>query len=403
MILSDRTREIIQIRKEETAVDLNQIRNEIDQVDRQIVELFQQRMELAGEVAASKRESGKAVYDRKRELEKLERLAAMADSEFNRHSIEELFIQIMSISRRYQYSILGDRNPIIGPEFAMVEALDIHSGTQVVYQGVEGAFSEQAMIAFFGSSVRGFHVEQFEQVLEVLEKEEADFGVLPIENSCAGFVSGVYHLLQEHDVTIAGGISLDVEQALLGVPGASLEDIRTVYSHPQGLLQTKAFLESHGWEQISLANTAVSAKKVCQDGDISQAAVASVRAARLYGLEVLQPCINSQKGNKTRFLVISKKKEYTREADTVSISFSLPHESGSLYNVLGHFIFNGLNMTSIESEPLPDRQWEYRFFITFEGNLSNPSVQNAITGIRSESSDFKLLGNYSMRYGAAAH
>lgn len=149
MILSDRTREIIQIRKEETAVDLNQIRNEIDQVDRQIVELFQQRMELAGEVAASKRESGKAVYDRKRELEKLERLAAMADSEFNRHSIEELFIQIMSISRRYQYSILGDRNPIIGPEFAMVEALDIHSGTQVVYQGVEGAFSEQAMIAFF--------------------------------------------------------------------------------------------------------------------------------------------------------------------------------------------------------------------------------------------------------------
>ncbi|MCM1495763.1 MAG: chorismate mutase [Bacteroides sp.] len=380
-------------------MDLNQIRKEIDQVDQQIVELFQRRMELAGDVAASKRESGKAIYDRQREAEKLERLAALADSEFNRHSIEELFLQIMSISRRYQYSILGDRKEAVCREFTMVEALHIHPGTRVVYQGVEGAFSEQAMMEFFGDSVQGFHVEQFEHVLEALEAGEAEYGVLPIENSSAGFVSGVYHLLQKHDVTIVGGISLEVEQALLGMPGASLEDIQTVYSHPQGLLQTKDYLEAHGWRQISLANTAVSARKVRQDGDIRQAAVASVRAARLYGLEVLQPCINTQKGNKTRFLVISKKKEFAREADIISISFSLPHESGSLYNALGHFIFNGLNMTSIESEPLPDRQWEYRFFITFEGNLSDSSVQNAITGIRSESSDFKLLGNYSMRYG----
>lgn len=377
-------------------MDLNQIRKEIDQVDQQIVELFQRRMGLAGDVAASKRESGKAIYDRQREIEKLERLAALADSEFNRHSIEELFLQIMSISRRYQYSVLGDRGQTISQEFTMIDTLNIHPGTRVVYQGVEGAFSEQAMMEFFGSSVHGSHVEQFEDVLQVLEDGEAEYGVLPIENSSAGFVSGVYHLLQKHDVTIVGGISLEVEQALLGMPGATLEDIRTVYSHPQGLLQTKAYLEAHEWKQISLANTAVSARKVQQDGDISQGAVASVRAARLYGLEVLQPCINTQKGNKTRFLVISKKKEYTRKADTISISFSLPHESGSLYNILGHFIFNGLNMTSIESEPLPDRQWEYRFFITFEGNLSNPSVQNAITGIRSESSDFKLLGNYSI-------
>lgn len=377
-------------------MDLSQIRDEIDQVDQKIVELFQKRMELAGEVAASKRESGKAIYDRQREAEKLERLAALADSEFNRHSIEELFLQIMSISRRYQYHILGDREQRISQEFTPVEALQILPDTKVVYQGVPGAFSEQAMLEFFGSSISGFHVEQFEDVLNVLEAEQADYGVLPIENSSAGFVTGIYHLLQEHEVTIVGGIALEVEQALLGVPGATLEDIRTVYSHPQGLLQTKPYLEAHGWKQVSLANTAVSAKKIQQDGEISQAAVASVRAAQLYGLEVIQPCINTQKGNKTRFLVISKKKEYTRKADIISISFSLPHESGSLYNTLGHFIFNGLNMTSIESEPLPDRQWEYRFFITFEGNLSSSSVQNALAGIRSESSDFKLLGNYSM-------
>ena len=161
-------------------------------------------------------------------------------------------------------------------------------------------------------------------------------------------------------------------------------------------MQTKPFLDARGWKQISLENTAVSAKKIQEDGDKTQAAVASVRAAELYNLEVLKPAINSQKHNTTKFVVVSGKKMYTKDADSISISFSLPHESGSLYNILGHFIFNGLNMTSIESEPLEDQQWEYRFFITFDGNLGDPSVQNAITGVRSESSDFKLLGNYRM-------
>lgn len=375
-------------------MDLNEIREEIDQVDKQMVALFQRRMELAGEVAASKKESGKAIYDRQRELEKLEKLGELADSEFNRYSIEELFLQIMSISRRYQYNMLGDREHIISRNYTRINALDITPETRVVYQGVPGAFSEQAMLKFFGSHIINFNVEQFEDVLKVLEQEEADYGVLPIENSSAGFVTGVYHLLQEHDVTIVGAVDLEVTQALLGVRGAGIGDIETVYSHPQGLMQTKPYLEAHGWKQISLANTAVSAQKIQQDGDKTQAAVASIRAAELYGLEVLQPSINTQKNNTTKFLVISKKKVYTKDANVISISFSLPHESGSLYNALGHFIFNNLNMTSIESEPLPDRQWEYRFFITFEGNLSDVSVQNAITGVRSESSDFKLLGNY---------
>lgn len=377
-------------------MDLNQIRNEIDVVDKQMVELFQRRMKLAGEVAESKRASGKAIYDRQRELEKLAKLGALADSEFNRHSIEELFLQIMSISRRYQYNLLGDREHQIARECVEVERLEITPNTKVVYQGVPGAFSEQAMIRFFGQEVSSSNVEQFEDIVEMIEQGKADYGVLPIENSSAGFVSGIYHLLQEHDVTIVGGISLEVSQALLGIKGAKLEDIQTVYSHPQALMQTKPFLDARGWKQISLENTAVSAKKIQEDGDKTQAAVASVRAAELYNLEVLKPAINSQKHNTTKFVVVSGKKMYTKDADSISISFSLPHESGSLYNILGHFIFNGLNMTSIESEPLEDQQWEYRFFITFDGNLGDASVQNAITGVRSESSDFKLLGNYKM-------
>lgn len=375
-------------------MDLSQIRVEIDHVDQQIVELFQKRMELAGEVAESKRGTGKAIYDRQRELEKLERLGKMANSEFNQHSIEELFLQIMSISRRYQYKILGDRDNLIEHTYTAVESLNVTSDTRVAYQGVPGAFSEQAMLQFFGADIQSFCVERFEDVVRVLETGEAEYGVLPIENSSAGFVNGVYHLLQEHDVTIVGGVDLDVSQALLGIPGAAMDDIKTVYSHPQALMQTKEFLEEHGWHQVSLANTAVSAQKIKEDGDKTQAAVASVRAAELYGLNVLNPSINTQKNNTTRFVVVSKKKIYTKDADIISISFSLPHESGSLYNSLGHFIFNNLNMTSIESEPLPGKKWEYRFFINVEGNLSNQAVKNALTGVCSETTDFKILGNY---------
>lgn len=375
-------------------MDLKEIRVEIDQVDQQIVELFQHRMKLAGEVAATKRESGKAIYDRQRELEKLEKLGSLADNEFNRHSIEELFMQIMSISRRYQYKILGDRDHFFQDMYTAVDTLEVNPDTRVVYQGVPGAFSQQAMQSFFGEEILGTHVEQFEDVIGALEEGRADYGVLPIENSSAGFVSGVYHLLQEHDVMIVGGLQLEVEQALLGVKGACLEDIQTVYSHPQALMQTKPYLEAHGWKQVSLPNTAVSAKKIQMDGDKTQAAVASVQAAKLYGLEIIQAGINTMKNNTTKFIIVSPRRVYTKDADRISISFSLPHESGSLYNILGHFIFNGLNMTSIESEPLPERQWEYRFFITFEGNLSDSSVQNAIGGVKSESIDFKLLGNY---------
>lgn len=377
-------------------MDLNQIRVEIDTVDKQIVELFQRRMELAGEVAASKRASGKAIYDRGREQEKLSKLGQLAENEFNCHSIEELFLQIMSISRRYQYNILGDREHMIDREYTELERLEVSPDTKVVYQGVPGAFSEQAMLRFFGEDIRNFHMEHFEDIVTVVARGEADYGVLPIENSSAGFVKGIYHLLQEHDVTIVGGVELEVSQALLGIPGTKLSEIQTVYSHPQGLLQTKPYLDAQGWKQVSMENTAVSAQKVQKDQDKTQAAVASVRAAELYGLEVLAPQINTCKNNTTRFVIISKKKVYTKQADTISISFTLPHESGSLYNALGHFIFNDLNMTSIESEPLKDRQWEYRFFITFEGNLGDASVRNAITGVRSESSDFKLLGNYSL-------
>ena len=186
-----------------------------------------------------------------------------------------------------------------------------------------------------------------------------------------------------------------VEHALLGLPGSRIEDIHTVFSHPQGLMQCSRFLDGkREWQQVSLQNTAASAKRVVDDGDLGQAAIASRQAAKNYGLVVLKESLNDLKNNSTRFVVISHKKTFHEKADTISICFETLHESGSLYSVLSHFIFNGLNMTRIESRPVKGKPWQYRFFVDFNGNLKEQAVKNALHGIQSETESFRILGNY---------
>ena len=182
---------------------------------------------------------------------------------------------------------------------------------------------------------------------------------------------------------------------LLGVPGAKLSDIKTVYSHAQALAQSSDFLSAHKeWKQIAVLNTAVAAKKVMEEQDPSQAAVASRTAGELYGMEVLAEEINNVKGNTTRFLILGKEPVYAKKAGKISVAFEIPHKSGSLYNILGNFIFNNVNMMMIESRPIPEKSFEYRFFVDFEGNLSDAGVRNALTGIAAEASVMRILGNY---------
>lgn len=372
--------------------DLSVTRKEIDAVDRQIVELIEKRMDLALEVAKYKMSTGKPIYDREREIQKLEKLGSMASSEFNEKGVQELFTQIMSISRRYQYSIIGDRDHIIDRMFTQIDKLMVSENTKAVYAGVPGAFAEAAMIAYFGEEVNADSVKEFHEVAQMVSEGKADYGVLPIENSSAGFVSGIYDLLDRYQLSIVGEQMVKVNQCLLGIPGTDLSKVRTVFSHPQGLMQAREYLEDKDWKQLSMANTALSAKKVHDDGDLTQVAIASERAAKLYGLSVLNPQLNVSDSNTTRFVIVSDKKEYVKDANKVSISFSLSHECGTLYNILAHFIFNNVNMTSIESIPLSGKQWEYCFFVDFEGNLSDNSVKNALKGIMAETQDFRILG-----------
>ena len=375
-------------------VDLMECRKKLDRIDSEIVRLFEERMSICGDVAESKIESGKAVYDAERENQKVEAVQGLTHNEFNRRAIREIFLQLMTVSRRFQYGLLAAHGKAEPTGFTVTDDLP-EAGARVVFQGVEGAYSHEAVRIFFGTDANAYHVPEFEDTMKELEGGRADYAVLPMENSTAGFVISNYDLLSKYDNYIVGEVYVPVEHMLLGLPGAKLSDIRTVYSHPQGLMQSSDFLNAHReWRQISLLNTAVAAKKVLDDHDITQAAVASRTAGELYGLTELAQGINNAKGNTTRFAILTKRPVYTEKARRISLMFELPHVSGSLYNALGNFIFNGINLTMIESRPIPERPFQYRFFADVEGNLSDTPVQNALCGLRAEASYLKILGNY---------
>lgn len=372
--------------------DLAQIRLKLDAIDRQIVDLFQQRLELSKDVALDKKKTGKKVYDKVREEEKLKELCKFARNEFEGQGIRELFIQIMSISRKLQYQILDRHDEI--ENFTQMPQME-KKGKKVACFGAPGSHTEHAMEEFFGKDVERFHENSFRAVMDRIASREADFGVLPIENSSTGCINDVYDLFKEYDHYIVGEHVLKIEQSVMALPGTSLEEIKTVYSHPQGIKQCCDFLEAHPWMQpVEYDSTAASAKKVRQDNDRTQAAIAGARTAQLYGLEILEKNANFASNNATRFVIVTNRKMYYEDADKVSICFEIPHEEGSLYNILSHIIYNNLNMTGIESRPLEGRSFEYRFFVDFEGNLSDPAVKNTLNGIREEASELKILGNF---------
>lgn len=375
-------------------MDLLECRRELDAIDRQIVELFERRMAVCGQVAESKIASGREVYDGEREKQKLESVEEMAHGAFNQTAVRELFSQMMTISRRYQYRLLAEHGRGMELDVRKVDRLATE-GVRVVYQGVEGAYSHAAALQYFGEQADAYHVATFEDAMRQVQEGQADYAVLPIENSSAGAVIDMYDLLTRYENHIVAETFLEVSHALLAGADAELSDIRTVFSHPQALMQCSRFLnEQKEWKQISLANTAVAAKKVMEDGDKTQAAVASEIAGRLYGLKVLQSSIQNNRGNTTRFVILAREAVYHQDAAKVSLCFELPHKSGSLYNLLGHFIFNHVNMVMIESRPIPGRNWEYRFFVDIEGNLDDAAVRNALKGVSEEALNMRILGNY---------
>lgn len=373
---------------------LEELRVELDEIDDQITQLYQRRMKVCKEVGEYKVNAGRKVFDRQREKDKLADVASKVEGEFNKKGITELYQQLMSMSRKLQYQLLVKAGALGRLPFIQVESLDKESA-RVVFQGTEGAYSQAAMQQYFGSDVNCFHVRTFREAMEAIEEGSADYAVLPIENSSAGPVNEMYDLLDEFENYIVGETIIPIVHTLSGLPGTELSDIERVYSKAEALMQTTRFLDDHSsWQRISVVNTAIAAKKVLEDQDKSQAAVCGAYAAKVHGLSVLVDGINDDVKNSTRFIVVTNQKIFLKDAKKISISFELPHESGSLYGILSHFIYNDLNMTKIESRPVEGRQWEYRFFVDFEGNLEDGAVKNAIRGLREETKNLRILGNY---------
>ena len=266
----------------------------------------------------------------------------------------------------------------------------------VGYQGVPGAYGEQATYTYFQEKWREIIAyDTFEDVIQALNEGKIDYGVLPIENSSAGEVLDTYDLIKNNDLYIVGEQSIKIDNNLMAIPGAKIEDIEEVYSHPQGLKQSKEFLSQYSkMKKCPYVNTATACKFVAESKDQTKAAIGSKRAAELYGLEILAPNTNFNKNNCTRFIVLANSMNIDSTCDKISIVFSTAHVSGSLYNILGYFAHNGLNLLKIQSRPLLEKKWEYYFFADLEGNLEQANVLIALSQIMNQCSYFKILGNY---------
>ena len=373
---------------------LEELRERLDEIDGQLVDLYEKRMKVCEEVGEYKVKAGRKVFDRQREKEKLADVASRVTGDFNKKGIQELYQQLMSMSRKLQYQQLVEAGALGRLPFIRIDDLDKKSA-RVVFQGTEGAYGQAAMQQFFGEDVNSFHVRTFRDAMEAIEEGAADYAVVQSENSAGGPVIEMYDLLDEFENYIVAETILPIVHTLSGLPGTKLADIQRVYSKTEALMQTSRFLDDHSdWQRISVVNTAIAAKKVLKEQDISQAAVCSAYAAKVHGLEVLVDGINNDADNSTRFIVVTNQKVFLKDASKISIRFELPHQSGSLYRILSHFIYNDLNMSKIESRPIKGRPWEYCFFVDFEGNLEEAAVKNAIRGLREEAQNLKILGNY---------
>lgn len=365
--------------------DLKVYRREIDEIDNALIPLFERRMEIARKVAAYKRAHSMPVLQSAREEEVLQKAEnALRDPEYAPQA-RQLMRSLMEISRAAQHRDLA------GEEMSGAPCKPDFSG-RLGYPGVAGSFSEQALVEFFGRE--GMAYPDFEDVFEALSRDEIDYAILPIENSSTGSVAKNYDLLDTYGFFIVGEHTLKISQNLVGLNGASLESVQKVYSHVQGIEQSAKFLGQHrDWETVHFLNTSISAKMVAESGDPTKAAIASRRAAELYGLKILASDIQDSKTNTTRFMVVAKRL-MEAEGNKISISFTLDNESGTLHNVLRHFSQGHINMVKIESRPIPGELWNYRFYLDFDGSLRAPEVAALLESLLRETKAFRLLGAY---------
>ena len=369
---------------------LNKYRKQIDRIDTKVVKLFEKRMDVAKKVGEYKKERNMEIFVAEREKAILEKRAAQVKNpEYRRYAVD-FFENVMRISRSLQGRIISKEIQ------SGIETADFSSeNLKVAYPGVAGSYSGEALKAFFPNVKNVINTATFNEVAELVSKGDVDYGVLPFENNSSGAIADTLDLIISHKLCIAGELSIDIAHCLLGTQDCEISDIEEIYSHNQGFLQSKGYLDTLGDVKcIPLDNTAFAAKFVAESKNKTKAAIASKLAGKTYGLKVLKENINENTSNSTRFVIVSNKLTGGVDCDKISAIFTTRHKSGALCDVLAVFAQNSINISHIESRPLKERNFEYVFHIDFEGNLTDKNVISTISQVQSLGAEFTILGNY---------
>jgi len=353
-------------------MNLEDLRKKIDEIDARIIELIGERVRIAEAIGKGKKEENKLIEDKEREYRVLENIKSIArdkNLKISQEDIESIYSQIIDACRNIQ-------------------------GVEVAFQGEIGAYSEEAAFQFFGSSIQIKPCESLEEVFKVVEEGRVQFGVVPVENSLEGSISRVYDLLLDSALKVCGEIELRVIHCLIASSGAGLDTIKRVYSHPQALAQCRNFLKHLDCELIPTYDTAGSVKMIKKSGMPDSAAIASARAAEIYGMKVIAQEIEDNPNNFTRFFILSKEDSPPLGNDKTSVVFSTKDRPGALHESLREFASRNINLTKLESRPTRQKPWQYNFYLDFEGHREDKSAREALENLEKTSIFVKILGSY---------
>lgn len=377
-------------------MDLQEARNSISRIDEELTSLFVKRMELSKEIAAYKKDNHMSVFDRSREREVVNHVCDLAGKDFESY-IRVLYGTLLDVSRSYQRQLIGATSSLKERVQEAIRNTDpvFPSRAVVACQGVEGAYSQNACDKLF-SLPNIMYFNSFSGVFQAVESGLCRYGILPIENSTAGSVNEVYDLMKKHNFYIVRSIKLRIDHNLLAKKGTKLSDIKEIYSHQQALDQCSEFLKSLKGVKITVCeNTAVAAKFVAESERNDVAAISSKNCAELYSLSVLSNTVQNNDNNYTRFICISKSLEIYPGADKVSMMFSIAHKPGALYNVVSRFSTLGLNLTKLESRPMPGKDFEFLFYFDLNASIYDEKVPELLGEFDDEFDPFTFLGSYS--------
>jgi len=378
-------------------MDLQELRIQIDEIDKELVKLFEKRMDVASGIAAWKRENNMPILDSAREREKLAAIGEAARSDLQTYT-QMLYSMIFELSRSYQSELNRKKTDLRTEVEQAIENTNrlFPAGAMIACQGTEGAYSQLACDRLF-KNPKILYFKSFESVFSAIESGFCEYGILPIENSSAGSVKQVYDLMLRHDFRIVRSCRLKVDHNLLVRPGVKKEDIREIFSHQQALDQCAGYLEKFG-SNVKITrceNTAMAAEAVAKSGRTDIAAIASHSCAELYGLKCLESDIQDRSNNYTRFICISKNLEIYPGADRTSIMMTLPHRPGSLCRALSRFYSLGINIIKLESRPIPERDFQFMFYFDLETSVYSGEFGRMIDDLNAISEEFRYLGSYS--------